>query len=548
MRISLKLKTILGVAFIEATLLALLLTTTFNLLTNLVNDAVVKRANTTANLFYSTTKNAFLSFDLAGIEADVNELLTDSDIHYVKITDTSGRVFASGGNEQSLNSDFQADTSVSLASDGIYDIRRPIMVDDTLYGYIDLGIDIAAVKASLSDIQQWAYTIAIIEMVLVALFSYFLGSYLTKQINILQQGARRLIQASKENKYEDIKVNVRTNDELEELATVFNHLISHLEEEHIRRAEAENAIHNLNQSLEYRVRERTTELNRKNEELSQSNKSLKETQQQLLQAEKMSSVGQLAAGVAHEINNPVGFVSSNLDTLKEYLASFEILYRDLMEVTQAPTNEVALAKIASLKNSQAYQSMDFISNDVSHLIKESEHGLQRVEEIVSSLKQFSRIDTDQKQLFDLNNCVKTTLALVNNKLKYACDVDINYDELPRVMMNVGKISQVITNLLINAAQAIEETGRRGKLEVRTRANSNGTVELIVRDNGCGISDENLQKIFNPFFTTKDEDTGTGLGLSISYEIAREHEGMLSVESELYTGTEFTLTLPVCGAA
>ena len=548
MRISLKLKTILGVAFIEATLLALLLTTTFNLLTNLVNDAVVKRANTTANLFYSTTKNAFLSFDLAGIEADVKELLTDSDIHYVKITDTSGRVFASGGNEQSLNSDFQADTSVSRASDGIYDIRRPIMVDDTLYGYIDLGIDIAAVKASLSDIQQWAYTIAVIEMVLVALFSYFLGSYLTKQINILQQGARRLIQASKENKYEDIKVNVRTNDELEELATVFNHLISHLEEEHIRRAEAESAIHNLNQSLEYRVSERTTELNRKNEELSQSNKSLKETQQQLLQAEKMSSVGQLAAGVAHEINNPVGFVSSNLDTLKEYLASFEILYRDLMEVTQAPTNEVALEKLASLKNSQAYQSLDFISNDVSHLLTESENGLQRVEEIVSSLKQFSRIDTDQKQLFDLNNCVKTTLALVNNKLKYACDVDINYDELPRVMMNVGKISQVITNLLINAAQAIEETGRRGKLEVRTRANSNGTVELIVRDNGCGISDENLQKIFNPFFTTKDEDTGTGLGLSISYEIAREHEGMLSVESELYTGTEFTLTLPVYGAA
>lgn len=548
MRISLKLKTILGVALIEATLLALLLTTTFNLLTNLVNDAVVKRANTTANLFYSTTKNAFLSFDLAGIEADVNELLTDSDIHYVKITDTSGRVFASGGNEQSLNADFQADTSVSLASDGIYDIRRPIMVDDTLYGYIDLGIDIASVKASLSDIQQWAYTIAVIEMVLVALFSYFLGSYLTKQINILQQGARRLIQASKENKYEDIKVNVRTNDELEELATVFNHLISHLEEEHIRRAEAESAIHNLNQSLEYRVRERTNELNRKNEELSQSNKSLKETQQQLLQAEKMSSVGQLAAGVAHEINNPVGFVSSNLDTLKAYLASFEILYRDLMEVTQAPANEVALEKLAALKNSQAYKSMDFISNDVSHLIKESEHGLQRVEEIVSSLKQFSRIDTDQKQLFDLNNCVKTTLALVNNKLKYACDVDINYDELPRVMMNVGKISQVITNLLINAAQAIEETGRRGKLEVRTRANSNGTVELIVRDNGCGISDENLQKIFNPFFTTKDEDTGTGLGLSISYEIAREHEGMLSVESELYTGTEFTLTLPVYGAA
>ena len=116
------------------------------------------------------------------------------------------------------------------------------------------------------------------------------------------------------------------------------------------------------------------------------------------------------------------------------------------------------------------------------------------------------------------------------------------------MMNVGKISQVITNLLINGAQAIEETGRRGKLKVRTKANSNGTVELIVSDNGCGISDENLQKIFNPFFTTKDEDAGTGLGLWISYDIATEHEGMLSVESELYTGTEFTLTLPVYGAA
>nr|WP_252735811.1 ATP-binding protein [Aestuariibacter sp. A3R04] len=523
-------------------MLVILLFTTFNLLSELINETVVKRATTTSNLFYSTTKNAFLAFDLASLEADVKELMANPDIDYVRIVDTQNRIFAQSGNDALLSQPFEADTHVEQATNGTYDIRTPITIDDTVYGYIDIGINISSVKASLEDIRHWATFLAIIEMALVALFSFALGSYLTKQLKSLQIGARALM-TGQDEQYRNVHIAVKSNDELGELATAFNHLAKHLQIENVQRKEAEFELQRFNESLEQLISERTAELHKKNEELDQTNRSLKEAQVQLLQAEKMASVGQLAAGVAHEINNPVGFVTSNVETLTDYVSTYRLLFLEMDNLLRTSEDVQINPNYQILVSSPSYQNIDFINDDLEHLLNESRDGLKRVEAIVQGLKQFSRVDSDDSQLASLNDCVKGSLAMVNNKLKYVCHVQTHFAKLPTIQMNVGKISQIVTNLLINAAQAIETTKLMGELTISTCCKDD-FVELRVKDTGCGISEANIRKVFNPFFTTKSEEEGTGLGLSISYGIAREHGGSLAVESTEGQGTCFTLRLPI----
>ena len=284
-------------------------------------------------------------------------------------------------------------------------------------------------------------------------------------------------------------------------------------------------------------------MHQKNFQLEEANKDLKETQVQLLQAEKMASVGQLAAGVAHEINNPVGFVSSNISTLSEYVATYQMVFSQINVVIAAENEQARLKALTELKSMLANQDMAFINEDIAELLTDSREGLQRVAEIVKGLKIFSRVDSDHMQQHNINDCVRTTLAMVNNQLKYICTVETHLGRVPDIPMNVGKVSQVVTNLLINAGQAIEATGKNGKVIITT-CTLNGFVELRVEDSGCGIPPSHLDKLFNPFFTTKPEGQGTGLGLSISFGIAQEHGGTLSASSVEGEGSTFTLALPV----
>ena len=283
--------------------------------------------------------------------------------------------------------------------------------------------------------------------------------------------------------------------------------------------------------------------NQKNFQLEEANKDLKEAQVQLLQAEKMASVGQLAAGVAHEINNPIGFVNSNMHTLSEYVATYQMIFQQLNDVLLKDTDTHQDEAIKQLRNIIQQQDMEFINSDISELITDSKDGLIRVAEIVKGLKLFSRVDSDEMQSYNLNDCVRTTLAMVNNQLKYICSVETHLGSIPHIMMNMGKISQVVTNLLINAGQAIESTGAQGTITITTRE-LDGYIELSVQDTGCGIEPSHLDKLFNPFFTTKPEGQGTGLGLSISFGIAQEHGGTLHASSKDGEGSCFTLCLPI----
>lgn len=547
MKFSLRTKTIAGVASIAALLLLVLLITVFQLLNDLVDNNVKKSADTTVSLFVSTTKNAFLSYDLASLDADVSEILTNPNIAYVKVKDKDGNVFVEKGNQEALSRDFIADNSVSEADDGIYDTRAPIMVGNTLYGYVEIGLNIASVTESVSRVKSWTVTLALLEFILVGLCSYLLGSFLMLQLRQLHEGARHLGDAVKSNDYKEVFVPVRGKDELSELAEAFNQLVERLKEENEQRQRAQDELKELNTLLEEKVQDRTSLLNQKNFQLQEANKDLKETQVQLLQAEKMASVGQLAAGVAHEINNPVGFVGSNIATLSEYVATYQMIFSQINTALEAKDEKTRNTALSELEKMLANQDMAFINEDISELLADSQEGLHRVAEIVKGLKLFSRVDSDQMQQHNINDCVRTTLAMVNNQLKYICTVETHLGRVPDVTMNVGKISQVITNLLINAGQAIEATGKNGRIVITT-CTVNNFVELRVEDTGCGIPASHLDKLFNPFFTTKPEGQGTGLGLSISFGIAQEHGGSLSATSIEGESSTFTLMLPIDSGA
>ena len=541
--LSLRTKTIVGVALIAAILFLILITTVFKLLNDLVDTSVDTSAQTTTNLFVSTAKNAFLSYDLASLEADATEILSNPNISYVRVLDNNNNVYVEKGEPEALNHPFQLDSDVMSAIDGIYDTAADIKVGETLYGRVEIGLDVDSINQSVNRVRTWTLTLAAIELALIALCSFLLGSYLMSQLKQLRAGARHLGAAVKDKNYQDISVKVRGKDELSELAEAFNQLVELLKDENIHRERVEGELKELNSLLEVKVKQRTSLLNQKNFQLEEANKDLKEAQVQLLQAEKMASVGQLAAGVAHEINNPIGFVNSNMHTLSEYVATYQMIFQQLNDVLLKDTDTHQDEAIKQLRNIIQQQDMEFINSDISELITDSKDGLIRVAEIVKGLKLFSRVDSDEMQSYNLNDCVRTTLAMVNNQLKYICSVETHLGSIPHIMMNMGKISQVVTNLLINAGQAIESTGVQGTITITTRE-LDGYIELSVQDTGCGIESSHLDKLFNPFFTTKPEGQGTGLGLSISFGIAQEHGGTLHASSKDGEGSCFTLCLPI----
>jgi len=273
-------------------------------------------------------------------------------------------------------------------------------------------------------------------------------------------------------------------------------------------------------------------------ELQVTNRRLAETQDQLLQAEKMASIGQLAAGVAHEINNPIAYVTSNLSTLERSL-------NDLLAVLDASERlETSLsAKSPELLALQALKSeVDLASlrEDLRDILAESKEGLERVTKIVLNLKTFSHVDEAEWTFADLHVGLESTLNIVWSEIKYKADVVREYGQLPEVECLASQLNQVFMNLLVNAAQAIEDHGT-----IRLRTGQEGDqVWVEVSDTGKGIDPKDISRVFDPFFTTKPVGTGTGLGLSLSYGIVNRHHGHIDVESTPGQGTTFRVWLPV----
>jgi signal transduction histidine kinase len=266
---------------------------------------------------------------------------------------------------------------------------------------------------------------------------------------------------------------------------------------------------------------------------------LASAQEHLVQSEKLASIGQLAAGVAHEINNPIGYIFSNFGTLEKYLTD---LFGMLALYQQA---EPALGDAQLRQQVQQHKAevdLEFLLEDIPVLMRESREGIVRVRKIVQDLKDFSHVDATQEwQFADLNQGIESTLNIVNNEVKYKADVVRELAPLPEVQCMASQINQVVMNLVVNAAHAIG--AQRGTIVVRT-AQRGQDVVLEVQDNGSGIPKDVLPRIFDPFFTTKPVGKGTGLGLSLSYGIVQKHHGRIEVDSELGRGTTFRIFLPL----
>lgn len=321
-----------------------------------------------------------------------------------------------------------------------------------------------------------------------------------------------------------------------------------LEEEVDERQRAEANLVTLNEQLEQRVLDRTTQLNQLNRhletsrtELEEACKNLQSQQATILQQDRMACIGQLAASVAHDINNPIGFVYGNLEVLKNYwgkLATFLAEQDTLLASLLSPE------QLRHTAERRQALKVDYVLNEFNAVLDESLEGAERVNRIVLNLKGFSRLDEKEARLADIHDCLESTLNIVRNELRYKADIKREYGDIPRLVCYPQQLNQVFMNLLINASQAIENWG---EITIRTWTDRKN-VFVAIGDTGCGIPAQNLQRLFEPFFTTKGSGVGTGLGLSIAYEIIKKHHGEITVTSRPGSGTVFTLRLPLEQAA
>ena len=274
----------------------------------------------------------------------------------------------------------------------------------------------------------------------------------------------------------------------------------------------------------------------KTRELVETYADLKKVHNQMLQQEKMASIGQLAAGVAHEINNPAGFIGSNLGSLQKYVNK---LNEGLAFMEQA-LKKIDNAELqAEIKTKKRQLKLDFVQEDINDLINESKDGIERIATIVRNLKSFSRAEDDKQEPIDLQEALESAINIAWNEIKYKAKIKKEYQSLPRVTCFPQQLGQVFVNLLVNAAQAIED---QGVITLKTRREKNWAVVEIC-DTGSGITEEHLAKLFEPFFTTKEVGKGTGLGLSICHDIIQKHHGLIEVDTTSGIGTCFTIKLP-----
>ncbi|MCC6544136.1 MAG: PAS domain S-box protein [Nitrospirae bacterium] len=299
----------------------------------------------------------------------------------------------------------------------------------------------------------------------------------------------------------------------------------------------------LNEELEKSVNRRTDELRIAKEASDVALKKLQQTQAQLIQSDKMASIGQLSAGIAHEINNPTGFVLSNLKTLNEYISDIKGLleeYDTLLQSCGAISDEDVLSHMKQVEEFKKKIDVVFLLDDIEQIFTETQDGMRRIMKIVKDLKEFSHTGSDSPEYADINKGLEGTLNIVWNEIKYKAEVKTLYGDIPHVLCYPQQLNQVFMNIFVNAAHAIES---KGVITIRTFCEGDN-VFVEISDTGCGISPEHVSRIFEPFFTTKPVGMGTGLGLSVAYAIIRKHYGDITVSSLIGSGTTFNICIPI----
>lgn len=430
-----------------------------------------------------------------------------------------------------------------------------------------LVVDIKIAYKPLNDLKNNFIFLNVLIFILLILITMFFSRTLTKPIYELIRGTEEIARGNL-----DKKLIPSSRDEIGLLAEELNKMSENLKH-------AEQKLHRNHEELEMKVEERThelyvlnedlnimfegvkatnQELNReiserrkiekqlelKNHELETAYDELKNIQAQVIQQEKMASIGQLAAGVAHEINSPLGYITSNIETLKKYLKrifEYSIFLEDMVKdlIYSSKDNEVNTELIDKTTAAKRSFKVDFIKEDTEDIFNSTLDGANRIKNIVKDLRTFSRISSETN-LYDINAGIESVINIIWNEIKYKVTMKKELGIIPMTRCNIGQLEQVFLNILMNATHAIEN---QGEINIKTLEES-GFILIKISDTGKGIPENIMSRIFDPFFTTKEVGKGTGLGLSISYEIVKKHNGSIEVESTVGVGTMFTIKIPI----
>ncbi len=386
-----------------------------------------------------------------------------------------------------------------------------------------VGINDEDIFAPVQDLKTILFWVSTALAILVAFLTYSVARQITNPVKKLTAGAAVLSGGDFTQ-----RVKVSSGDEIGELAKTFNEMACSLEER-------SQALLELNRQLEEKVQERTQKLEATNRQMEKAYQELKDTQVQLVQSEKMASLGQLVAGIAHEIKNPLNFIYGNTDFLKKYMANLKQLIQLYQSKCQLNT-----ADQEAVESYQKEINYTFMLEDMDTLVRNFEEGAKRIHSIIEDLRAFSRMDRHDFQTVDIHETITLALNLLQNQYRDRIEIHREFGDLPRVECHPGRLSQVFLNLIANACQAIPD---QGDVWIRTFPRD-GSAVIEVLDNGNGIGPEHLGKVFEPFFTAKPVGAGTGLGLSISYGIIQDHNGTITVESEKGKGSVFRVGLPL----
>ncbi|MEM8985215.1 MAG: ATP-binding protein [Pseudomonadota bacterium] len=637
---SFRLKTILGIALIEVSLLAILVVSGLFYLRSSSETELLSRAHVTARLIATMTSDAVLSMDLATLDALVAQTLQNEGVVYIRVLSANDVVMSEGGAPEALAAAFEADATIANAeNDKRLDVTAPIEVAGETFGHVEIGLSTDHLDKVLAEAQRWMLTIAGSEILIVGIFGLILGTVLTRQLAKLRDAARRV--ASGEFGYQ---LDVHGRDELADTTKSFNRMSAELAEfarnaEEARqraedgRAHAETVLNDAMDSMPQgvlivdadqnvsfinhsfrthyadaahvmvgtpvfadiaaatlapmedvggeprpfaledrleRLRDAenhpswrtrledgrvmiTTQQRMSNggvvvveQDVTELYDALQRNRQlelELLQTQKMEALGTMASGIAHEINTPIQYVGDNLRFLGEALA-------DIQDTIDACTSEKEnVEKVLREKLDEL--DWDFVREEWPDAVSAAQAGVTTVADIVRSIKEFAHPDADKMNVQDLRAVIENTIAVSRNQWKLRADVNSRFEgDLSEVPCVAGKLSQVLINLIVNAADAIEEqeTGEKGRISIDAR-NIGEAVEIAVADNGPGIPPDTLEKVFDLFFTTKPPGKGTGQGLAICQRIVEvNHGGKLNVRSTPGEGTCFSITLPLKAAA
>ena len=388
---------------------------------------------------------------------------------------------------------------------------------------VGVGINDDDIFAPVRQLKMILISAASFTIVLVVFLTFAIARRITIPLNKLNESAKVIAGGDLSQ-----RVALSGRDEISQLSRSFNEMAGSLEQR-------SQELLELNRRLEEKVKERTRELEAANQQMERAYHELKETQFQLVQSEKMASLGQLVAGIAHEIKNPLNFIYGNTEFLKQYVEQLRGLVA--LYESRAVLSEADRAEVSRFKDQVNYA---FLQEDLETLIHNFEEGAKRIHAIISDLRTFSRMESDDFRAVNLHESIDLALGLLQNEYRGRIEIIKDYGTLPSVECHPGRLNQVFMNLLLNACQAI-----RGEGTIRIQTEQAGdTVIIRIRDDGEGIEPAELDKIFEPFFTTKPVGKGTGLGLSVSYAIIQQHRGSIEVSSDVGMGTEFTIRLPI----